>query len=175
MRETLGYPALSGETNYMRYLRSLWDFSDAGGFAAQPADVVKLMPIQIPWTVTVDRVVLDIRVSAGNVCVGIYRNNGNQPDGGALVVESASLGAGGLGWTHYTIASTQLTRGLYWLAYNNSNGTLQCNNPGAGQNNGGTLFARSYNLAFGAFTNPCPVTIASAIVSVGWVRVASIP
>jgi len=165
MPRTWGYPA-GGEKNYAFYVSTTLPMF---GFVANPADNVKLCPLAIPWTMTVDRICLPIRNSAGNIRCAIYRDNGGLPDGGALIVESASV-AVAVNKLEVTIADTLLTPGLYWLAYNNSSDLVSVQTIGA-IGVGGVLTTRSYALAFGAFTDPCPVTAASSIVAQMMIRV----
>jgi len=173
--KTLASSGGAGEQTYAFYIRAI--FTEYLSFVGQAINTVKLIPIHIPYTMTVDRIVVSVdNGSAGNLRVGIYRDNGGAPDGGALVVESAAVAVGAVNLKQeVAIANTSLSLGLYWLAINNDNGGFQANTPGADQVSLGSLFNRSYALAFGAFTNPCPVTIANSTVPVMWVRVLSVP
>ena len=172
--KTLGSSAGGGVAplSYAFYIRGIFTL---GGIDNPGVNVVRLTPIQIPYDMTVDRIVYCTTV-AGNVRVGIYADNGNQPDGGALLVESVSLPATA-NKSEYTIANTALTKGLYWLALNNDAAGLNFNTPFSRIAPGGTLFHRSYNLVYAAFTNPCPATVTLGIGSsaIGWIRVFSIP
>ena len=158
----------SGVGGYAHHFRYLWyEFAKTSinlkAFMPGPPCRVFLVPINIPVSFTVDRLLYLVNVQAGNVRLGLYADNGDAPDGGALIVETASLAMGvGGNKDEKVVAATMCAAGEYWLAIQGDNAggsmwqgriTISC---------GGTLFTRQYDLAggYGAFTNPCPVTAA---------------
>ena len=146
---------------YMKYLKSLFDMR-ADATLTHVANRVYLTPIEVPVRLTVDRIcVSKLGVAAGNYRAGIYKDNGNTPTGGALVVESDSIAKGGA-WAsiELTIAATQLEPGLYWIAILSDEATTQVlatyNSEGVGL----SVENRYYDIgAYGALTNPCPATL----------------
>ena len=109
--------------------------------------------------------------------MGIYADNGDTPVGGSLLEESGSTVAAAARKNELTIASLQLDPGLYWLAFQESNSA--CDTVGAdtipAYARGGTLQSVTYNLIFGAFTDPCPVVADNNTMPALYVRVASVP
>lgn len=164
---------------YARYILDL--FSPARDTTLYPAaGTIGLTPIQIPFTLTIDRLMLVWTVAAGNCRMGLYNDNGDLPDGGALVVETGIVPIVA-GKTEGAIASTQLQPGLYWLGLQadiaavlgGATFTRASGSWGAL----GTLFGRQYlvGAGFGVFANPCPATAVLTTPPNGGVRVASIP
>jgi hypothetical protein len=138
-----------------------------------------LTPIQIHVALTIDRLGwIQDTVSAGNVRQGLYRDMGDTPLGGPLVVESASIAkAGTARKMEVTIVPTQLNIGLYWAVLQSdeatSNAVLHATDPCAG----GTLVPYYYDRGggYGAFTNPCPALTGGVNGILQYVRVKSIP
>lgn len=160
--------------------RMIWGVLEqlAGIEATTPTvNRVYLSPLIIEYTLTVDRVgICNFATLAGNVIAGLYRDNGDTPTGGALLVSSVSTAlAGAHQKQEITIANTQLTAGLYWMATIYSNATYTGGWMGIPQaTQGGTLFTRYYGAGAFALTDPCPAT-AYVIGPVHYVRVASVP
>jgi len=124
---------------------------------------------------TVDALVITINAANRNVRLGLYNDNGLLPDGGALVVESGAV-ATAVGKLECPIANTRLTPALYWLGTQNDNAALQVvSNQTQSDATGATPRGRRYVQAFGAFTNPCPATVAENTPPIGKLRVLSIP
>lgn len=169
---------LGFDLHHDHYARTLKPKFTQFGTTTTVQDVVKLCPLEIPFTVTIDRigVIWDTPV-AGNFRLAIYEDNGDTPAGGALSVESASVAKAGINQAQeLTVANTQLTLGLYWLAYNSDEAAsvyirVQ---PFEGLV-GGTLITYQYALAYGAFTDPCPAVASIVSIPFMYVRVASIP
>jgi hypothetical protein len=138
-----------------------------------------MAPIQISVTLTIDRIaVIWGGTTAGNARIALYRDNGDTPVGGALVVQSASIAkAGTTRKQEFTIAATQLTPGLYWIAIQSDENTSKFERIDLAYEAGGTLTGYYYTLGgYGVFTNPCPASAATAAICPGgYVRVASIP
>jgi hypothetical protein len=133
-------------------------------------------PIQIPFTLTINAIgTAMVFTAAGNARFGIYRDNGNMPDGGELVAECGPQ-ATALGKTEIPLATpVQLTKGLYWLVSTNDDVTYRSYGPDIRWNVNGTLVGRSCALVFGALPNPCPATIAEANSPYMYVMVSSVP
>jgi len=133
-----------------------------GSLALGTAGRVYLIPIDIPWPVTIDRIIYQVgTTSAGNVRVGIYREGptADSPTGGVLVVESASVAQSTANYLQLaTVADTVLTPGQYFVGIQGDDvtGTLQKSSTGVG------AAAFTYDRAggYGAFTNPCPTASA---------------
>ena len=120
---------------------------------------VYLMPLTISQTCIVDQIIYFVAATAlGNVRLGIYREGTppDLPDGGALVVESASVAQPGTNRFHFVpIANTVLIAGRYWIAIQgDAVGTFR------GVFDAASSILRSFALVYGAFTNPCPATAA---------------
>jgi len=116
-----------------------------------------------------------VNVGAGNVRMGIYADNGNTPDGGALLSETAAGAPVAMGKFEIALpANLQLQRGLYWLVINNNNAALELCQAVAPQQSGGTLFGRRAATAFGAMPNPCPASAAN-VAAVMYCMVVSVP
>jgi hypothetical protein len=139
---------------------------------------IDAVPINIPFTMTVDRILIVLQGAAGNGILGIYRDNGFTPVGGALVVQSASTALAD-GSNYLVIASTRLTPSLYWIALTNDVGIgniFHVNNWRMGQ--GGRLFWCDVNMGvYNPLPDPCPVLNlnASSNFFSAWLRIASIP
>ncbi|GAJ06618.1 unnamed protein product, partial [marine sediment metagenome] len=75
------------------------------------------VPFKVEFTVTLDRIGWIQGTLAGNCRGGIYRDNGDTPVGGALIVDSGLLAvpAGAQRKKEIPIVSTRLTPGLYWV------------------------------------------------------------
>jgi hypothetical protein len=138
---------------------------------------VYLKPIEIPRTMTVDRIIV-LRAGNvnGNIRVCIYEDNGETPAGGALIVESASVAAGAaLSKQEVLIADTQLTAGLYWVGLQWNAVPNSFKNDWAFGEPWGSLGHVEYAHVYGAFANPCPVIAGSSVTPQVLVRVVSIP
>jgi hypothetical protein len=119
-------------------------------------------------------------VSAGNARVGIYRDNGGTPVGGAVVVQSASIAksAAFLG-QEFAIATTKLTKGLYWIAVESDEATSKFYRCGTAFFDPPAFNATGYydrGGGYGVLTDPCPaVTASNANVPFAYVIVYSVP
>lgn len=151
----------------------------AGGIGWQPsgnshvmtANEVDMVPAQVPFLRTADRLGFIVHAAGtGNVRVGIYRDNGDTPVGGELVVQSASVAviAGGQK-QEVVIVDTILIPGLYWFAIVNDTGDADLARPEVNWRAvvGGTLIPRKYTVVYAnGLTDPCPaVTIEGEITS----------
>lgn len=147
-----------------------WEFQ---GAAIGTAGRVYLTPLIIKDTVTVDRIGLTMDdPTAGNWTVGIYADNGDTPQGGDLIVESASTSKGA-SWTsqEITITPTTLQPGTYWLAIQSDEVTTVIMRTSS-MYSGITLNPRYYDRGggYGALTNPCPALTATSFAANMWVR-----
>jgi len=107
------------------YKRWIEGYARAGFFV--PTTVVArvyLVPINVPFDCFVDALMVRIDVQAGNMHIGLYRDNGYTPAGGALVVDSGSVAVPApAGHNDISITETFLEAGLYWLAVEFSDAT----------------------------------------------------
>lgn len=174
------HPDLSGVTfaqhhgHYARYNNCVFDLHHLGfGWST---GYIGFVPMQVPFTMTLDRIGYVCGAApSGNARCAIYHDNGDMPDGGALIVETASV-AMVARKNELTIADTQLTPGLYWLAYQGDD-VPTIFGPHTSQCPGGTLFCRSADggIGYGAFPDPAPATVDDTEVAWQFVRVKSVP
>lgn len=159
--------------------RYIWA-TPSGGLGTQPLTMtvvgrVYLTPIDVPWNMTVDRIIVNFENPvAGNVRVAIYEEGAaDTPVGGALLVESGStVIAGANGWQAITIANTALNAGQHYVAIQSDATTCQVV---AFQDNL-QFFQKYYDLgAYGLFTDPCPAIVVYSRPANMGLRVASIP
>lgn len=136
-----------------------------------------LVPLIVPYLMTVDRIGwINTTPSAGNMRACLYMDNGDIPQGGALIVESASVASPGANRKmEVTIADTQLTPALYWIAMQTSAWDDEIANNIDDQSLGGTLQGYGFDIAYAAFPDPCPVVAVEAFVWWAYVRVKSVP
>jgi len=152
---------------YRRFLKPIYNSSAISNLTVVTARVY-LVPIEVEARCTVDAIMIYLwqGTVAGNLRVGIYKDGTTPdlPDGGALVVESASVAKAGT-WRKQlvTIADTVLEPGLYWLAFQSDEATSIVSSERA-------IFGvdpqhRYYDRGggYGAFTNPCPATTSGNI------------
>lgn len=145
---------------------------------AGPPYRVYLHPINIPFTCTVDRIIYWIATpSAGNVRAGIYPDNGDTPAGSSPLVQSASVAKPAAYNQHaVTIADTQLTPGLHWLALHGDELTTVLYMDNVAPLPGGPMIGYYFDQAYGVLPDPCPaVTRVPTALPFMYVRVASVP
>jgi len=133
-----------------------------------------LQPLIIEYPRTIDGVIVDIQnVCAGNHRVGIYRDNGDTPVGGALVAQSGSVAKAGVWTTALIPLAAALARGLYWIGIMSDEVLTEytrLNNSW----NAAVLPRCYYDQAYGAFANPCPaITVIGSMPNLA-TRVASV-
>jgi len=174
--------------HYLRLLHSVYANPQAGRAAV--VGRVYLIPVQVPFRLTVDRlgIVWEAIAIDGNIILGIYADNGDTPVGGAVIAETASTpnsGSAGGGYTTQEIAITdlQLEPDLYWFASEHSvinnyygiGGSAALAGTLVGGN--GTLAGYYYNRGggYGALTNPCPAVTIFKDVAYQFARVKSVP
>ena len=162
-----------GVPHYERYKQSL--FFGASALNTSTGGIY-LCPLIVEHPITIDRIVCGVENAVGDIRLGIYDSDGDAPDTEALLAESAAVLAVANEKNELAIvpATLDLDPDTYWLVFAQSNDAL---NP-AGLSgalahviHGGTLFARGYLQAFGAFADPCPVTAEADNIITMWVRV----
>lgn len=165
--------------HHEHYLRYLWDAFGrclTQEFTMSVAGRVWLVPIQVSFTLTIDRLAVIIRTAVGNIRLCLYEDNGDVPDGGSLVRQSASVAAAA-DKQEVTIADAQLTPGLYWGGIQSDSTTAKAYFYISAMAQGGTLLGRLFDVAggYGAVPDPCPVTSTTNTAPVMFLRVASTP
>jgi len=139
--------------------------------------VVRLSRFEVQHTITIDQLIYNVGAgSAGNVRMGIYAQGGADiPDGGALLAEAGPVAQAAANTPQFLgIANTRLTPGAYWIGIQGDNAV------GSHIRLGHAIpvqpaRSQTFNQAFGAFTNPCPATIAGGAGPFVAVRILSIP
>jgi len=142
---------------YLRYLTPVFPYRYST--LTMTANRCYLMPIQVPIRLTVDRICIPwAGTVAGNIRAGIYKDNGETPEGGDLLVESASVAKSGTNrLQEITITDTQLDAGLYWVAIQGDESTTEVERSTGRYYHNGALQEYYYDLgAYGPFTDPCP-------------------
>jgi len=162
------------ELRYIRYLKNMfcWHSNLTVTFVEKR---VYLTPIEVPVRMSVDRVIVPFTTPvAGNIRAGIYRDNGNTPQDGALIVESASVAKAGTNQKQeIVIAETQLEPGLYWLATLSDESTTVAYRSAGNFTVRGSVLAYYYDLGvYGLMTNPCPVVTDVSSLPIAFLRVA---
>lgn len=157
-----------------RYLQTCFPVIEALSTLGIAEGDVYLEPLDIWWPVIIDRLVWQVAAQGGNLRMGIYREGPtiDLPDGGELVVESASVACPAANTIHLLpIADTLLVAGRYWVGLQADATFGQLRR--ALVSNAGLQPVR-YTRAggYGAFTDPCPVTNAHLYPVFYWVRVA---
>ena len=132
-----------------------------------PPAAVYLVPVPIFGPCTLKKIgfVLWDLGTGGNVILGAYADNGDKPDGGAVLAETPNtvLSLPNLRVHEIAVTDVVLDSGVIWVAFEPSS-----NSPSVmvwdQETQGGTLGSRYYDRAggYGALTNPCPVTAAAA-------------
>jgi hypothetical protein len=176
-RDTGAAWEVASPVRYMRYLTSPWGFADVS--LAMATAIVYLSPIEVPYTMTVDRICAPWYTPvAGNVKATIYRDAGDTPQGGAVVVSAGSVAkTGTYRKQEILIADTQLLPGLYWIGLVSDEATTMPTCFGPSQLGSGAVNGHSYDLVAyaNAFTDPCPAVAAAGYVPSCFFRVKSVP
>lgn len=153
----------------------------ARGTIAGAANRMEFVPFIPAQTISINELAIEVTtgVAGSSMHVGIYADNGNTPDGGALLVGTAAALSGvSNAVVNQAVASTALNAGtLYWLAINYSStttlrsiaagGILALGTPASGT---GVFTNRRVTRAFGALPATAPVGTALTSSAVGWVR-----
>jgi len=155
-------PSLRVPPTYETYLR--WILNQSRGSAAW-RDVtvarVYLTPVQVPFDLYVDRLWFVGRNQAGNMHGGIYKDNGDTPAGGEVVLDSGSVSTPTtLGGCYIDLTETFLERGQYWVALEFDNALVDIlemiyyGPPRSPTGYGGVYYDRPGG--YGALIDPCP-------------------
>lgn len=166
--------------HHAHYNRMIWGVLSLGDLiaAGSSARFIYLQPIIIEYLLSIDRIGWMNGAAAGSVKVGIYQDNGDTPDGGALIVGSVAVAcAGNIQKQEQTIATTQLTPGLYWLVLLPQGVTnVNCFAGDTCMGAGGTLSQYYLNIASDNLPDPCPTGLTAAgNLPILYARVASVP
>lgn len=163
------------------YNRMIWSALSKGDLLAQNSlpRYLYLHPLIIEHLLSIDRIGWINGVAAGSVIVGIYEDNGDTPDGGALIVGSVAVAcAGNNQKQEQTIATTRLNPSLYWLVIL-PQGAISINCMGsndAAMGIGGTLQQYYFNLGSDILPDPCPTGLTAAgNLPLLYARIASVP
>lgn len=147
-----------GLIGYSKFITDIfWPWSAATSMTLVAIGRVFVVPVEVKILCTVNAIGFAPTVSAGNLRVGLYRDNGDTPAGGTLVTESVSTPCPAINVKgEINIAPVRLAPGLYWLAIQGSNAAAAFNRNAGAFYQGGTLIARNFNNAGGyaAFENP---------------------
>jgi len=173
---TATWAAAGGVSDYARYNsgfhRGATPYPGTRVFAT---NYVFFTPIDIPYTLTIDRLLWWTgTIAAGNMRIGIYAEGAaDTPAAGALQVESASVAVINLrNCQAVVVADTQLTAGQYYIGIMGDTNTCKW----YGSRNETADFA--YFLTphvYGAFPDPCPAVVLYNYIPMVGVRVKSIP
>lgn len=149
---------------FERYLEPVWmpDLS----FPTMTLRRVYLTPLQVEFDCVADAIhVTWGNPSAGNFRVGLYRDNGYTPVGGALLGESGSIAKAGINLSQVVmLADTPLNAGIYWVAVVGDESTTLFMSTNNAVITGGYVQSHYYDLgAYGPLTNPCPATITGTL------------
>lgn len=145
---------------YIYYLYPVYQHSGIGGVAQNR---VVTLPIEVPENCIVDAICIMNGNVNGNFRLGLYKDNGRTPDGGVLMVETGSVVMAGANmWQTVSITPTYLAKGMYWLAFNNDSATATHPTMNVLDATGLDVPFLKYDLAYAAFTNPCPAVAAAS-------------
>ncbi len=167
--------------HYARIIEPIYGNESVGNSSPAAGDVY-LRPFQIPFTMTLSAAMFWCQVSApGNVIQGIYADNGDTPQGGAVLAETLSTALVALRVNEVAyVAAARLTPGLYWTALESDNVTNSLGriNPLTLLEDDAVLLHYSYSrvAGYGALTDPCPVVASyNAAPYMQQMRVSSVP
>jgi len=154
-----------------RYIRTSAPSEYFASAAFAVAGRVWIAPIDVHVRCVINRLIYQVGTAqVGNVRLGLYREGAtiDKADGGDLVVESASVvQSPAAAIQMVTVPDTLLNPGRYYVAIQGDDPT------GTFRNfyDPGNLIARYYDQAYGAFTDPCPVTTATNRIPIMFLRV----
>lgn len=101
------------------------------------ANVAFYSRITIPFAWTPNRIGTFIKVSSGNLDMGIYADDGTGDLPGARIASLGSTASPGTGRRLFTIAPGAMAAGVYWLGVSAGNGTISLGYVGEGNTAGG--------------------------------------
>ena len=170
-----GASSPGGETEYALYTINEWPHgANASNALPVNANNVFLDWVEVEFRRTIDQLGVVHGLSAGNnMRLGIYRDNGGLPDGGALLGETNAVARAGAFTTQMVnlITPVTLAPGLYWIGFVlDVNDTINRICVDAGFYN-----TRMFVSVFGALPNPCPATAYQASTQRKLARISSIP
>lgn len=189
-RDTGAAWEIAGSTVFTRYITSTGFNGVYGSGNSGPISLasVRTIPLYVPFTCTIDCLGYGVgTVASGNIRLGLYGLGAlgypDLPDAGNLLVETASLAQPGTVRIHLcTVDDTRLTPGIYFVALQTDDAAataifipvlMQLHH----NVDGLVSIHRMFDLAYGAFPDPCPVTADADNSRCWWVcmRVKSIP
>lgn len=97
------------------------------GSSAIGANKAEFTAFEVTSAMTLDRLLVKVTATSGNVDVGIYDATGTGGAPGARVVHSGSTACPGTGIQKIAFSSTVLQPGRYWAAFSTDNGTAGLN------------------------------------------------
>lgn len=159
------------------YLWPQFQHGNAGTYAIANIGRVYLVPIVVLQKINFDRLCYMCTTTNGNVRMGIYRDGGNTPNGGALIVESASTAMGAiLKPLELTVTEATISRGLYWLGFESDVATAVLRRFDQNYSQVGTLQTYYYDRGggYGAFTDPCPAVAVLTHTLHLWLRISGV-
>lgn len=134
-----------------------------GGTITMAEKRVYLLALEIPFNCSIDGIIpCWSNPVAGNVRAVVYEDVSVTPEGGDVLVESASIAkAGTYRYQKLTLAETALTRGIVWLGIVSDEGTSKFHRAEYGAYGPAVLRGISYDIGtYGALTDPCPTLTA---------------
>ena len=144
-----------GHLHYTRVIGQERSTGEWFSSAAQVANRLYAIPIQVFRRFAVSKLGWVISVQAGNIRTGIYRDNGDTPVGGALLIDNGGV-ACGLGNRKQEVDCVLILEpGLYWLAMVCDAAPTLIASQGIGVL-GGTLLKGRVAFAYAALPNPFP-------------------
>jgi len=143
-----------GHAHYTRFIYQERTSCEQYGPLGPVANRLYAIPIQVFKRFNVSKLGWSISVQAGNMRTGIYRDNGDTPVGGALLIDNGAVACAAGNQKQEVNCVITLEPGLYWLAMVldaaprllGSQGWLL----------GGTLLKGRVAFAYGALPNPYP-------------------
>jgi len=153
-------PSLAEAVAYTRWFYGICMGFDRASAAVGAAGRVFIAAVEVRWPVRTDEFLYMVGAAqAGNVRVALYEDGpaGDIPDGGALIVESASVAQAATANVQIVpVAVTTLPPGLYWFGIMGDDVAATY----TGFRDSSSLLGRWFNnsIGYGAYDDPCPVT-----------------
>jgi hypothetical protein len=171
-----------GKASYSRYIKTLW--GQYNSFQTLPANLIQYSPIEIPYTLTIDRIgVVHGGTAGGNFYVAIYDSLNEAPVNRLAVSASTPCNAANTKQQVAIVPATlRLIPGLYYLALEADNAgddyeaySDQYRRP-ADINNGPSWYEQN----LGGYVVPPAIAIPAFVSNYAkiffqWVRVLGIP
>jgi len=133
-----------------QYTCGMLHFEDQGGGTAS-ANVLRAIPISLPWTATYDAIALNVDTAnaGGNVRVGIYNSAAATGVPGTLLLDAGTFTTDATGDHVVTFSDLVIGPGLYFLAF-----VTDANAGTAVYERTSTFAAHTLAVATGATSNP---------------------